>query len=127
MKVCSERLALLSGLAKTSSGTACIVVFSKLVIAGVTESNYQTVFCVISLAHESDCPKVIGSANLAVPTTIRSMPHLEYFYVTLASPCRLYSTRENLFGLPGFEPALKPTEAEALTNRLQPQHHAKLT
>ncbi len=65
----------------------------------------------------------MGIVNQAVQTGTLSMPHPEYSYITLASPNRLYSARENLFEPPGFEPALKLTEAEVLTNRLRPQNY----
>jgi hypothetical protein len=64
----------------------------------------------------------MGVANQAVQTGKLSMPHPECSYITLASPGRLYSARENLFEPSGFEPALEPTEAEALTERLRPQN-----
>ncbi len=61
----------------------------------------------------------MGIANQAVQTGMLSTPHPEYSYITLATPSRLYSALE----LPGFEPALEQTEAEALTDRLRPQNY----
>ncbi len=66
-------------------------------------------------------------ANQAFQTGKLSMPHLEYFYITLVSPGRLYSAKKiKHFELPGFEPALELMGSNAIPKEPRPLNFISL-